>query len=331
MYAEPKDEIEIERSKNLAILEEVLGKKIHHTEPIDPVIQFRKSKLTTDKLKSYTIFSTTSTNILTPRFDPTKIESKELEITHDPQTLKNRKANIDFDELDRNEEKEFRKKRAKTEQLNKNIFQDKNKTEFTENYYEVNSNLKEIFTSTEDFCLGSFLGLGGHNLPDSVNEANNKATFEPIIDGAKKKLIKLMRNPFKYDSSDEEDQTRWEGDNNEDYIVDETAIEQQNQEKEDKVNIKITVPQPLTFSGFFFKPNDPRLFENPFYSVELVKKVCENGQKRSEEMMKALSLRKRAALKNVKSDKKYVEKLKLKRNLMKDNKRKRRKNLVKSS
>lgn len=321
----------------MAILEDVLGKKFRHSKPVDPVTEFRKSKLQPNKRHSGQSYVAIN-SVLTPRFDPTKAESKIYEIP-DNDSVTKRKVNIDFDELDRKEEND-RKKKLKTNSTSQpetNKDSPKKLPLLTENYYEVSTNLKESLADGGEFSIGSLLGFGSveEETVKAVIEANEKATYEPIKNADKKKMS-MLRNPFKYDSSDEEDEAieriKWgeqeegsDAEEEEEVVVDKDLedgqMEPLDEEEEQEVKIKITPPPPpkfpTAFAGFFFKLNDPRLRdEDPaFYNPQLVEKIRANGKERSLVMMRALSLRKRAAMKNLKGDKKFAEKLKLKRKL----------------
>ncbi|KAI2806474.1 nucleolar protein 8 [Blomia tropicalis] len=305
----PVNEIEEEKSKNIAILEQVLGKHIHSSKPIDPVSEYRNTNKNAKKLKHNQ--TTLPASVLTPRFDPLKEESKVYEISNSS-TLNKRKVNIDFDLLDQKEKESNKKAKtivpSETEKL-------------VDNYYEVASNLKDTLAGTEGFSLGSFLGLNSQDeeqqYRESIATSNEKATFEPISKLEKKKL-KTLKNPFKYDSSDEDDdlfeRSKWNDMDFNDFKyddndVDNQDIQQKAKQKTTKVDNSIPI---LSEFKFFMKPEDARLKVSPFfYSDELISKSRANGKQRSVEMMKALSFRRYAAQKNSKTTTKFIEKRKL--------------------
>ena len=334
----PKTEIEEEKSKNLAILEQVLGKRIFKTTRTDPVNEHRKKSQQTDKRysgKGPAVATATFNSVLTPRFDPTKEESKMYEI--EDASTKKRKVNIDFDKLDQLEEQQKKKKKTKTKKepattalKTKDVQKDssaaQNPANQIENYYEVSTNLKDTLAGGEDFSIGSFLGLSAFEEPSKAAAfANENATFEPISAEERKKLNQL-RNPFKYDSSDDEEdtgrKTKW---NDQDELFQEDGQgygDDEMEAEEDRVQIKVA-PRPqllAAFSGFFFRPDDTRLKMDLFYAPELIEKARNGGKERSLAMMHGLSFRKRAAQKNLKSDEKFTKKRKMMRKMNKGKK-----------
>lgn len=307
---EPKTEIEEEKSKNLAILEQVLGKRIHSSKPVDAVSEFRK-KVVIDSSKRHSPATpaTIYNSVLTPRFDPTKTESKiyELESTES----KKRKVNIDFDKLDQRDAAAGKK--TKIEPLPKPKGKPEKSADLNENYYEVNTNLKEIMTGAEDFSLGDFLGLSSNfeEPAKALDAVNKNATYE-IISKEEKKKLKQLRNPFKYDSSDDEDDLpgKWDPEKEDEEVED----DDDGPEIEVKVSAVPRPPHPLlssSFGGFFFSADDARLKEELFYAPELIEKAKAAGKERSILMMRAFSLRKKAAQKNQKSCEKFAKKRKI--------------------
>lgn len=288
--------------------------------------EYRKKTAQTDSKGRHSVrqiggpASTVFNSVLTPRFDPTKVESKIYEI----EDHRKRPVNIDFDELDRRDAKKAKKgkKEATVDGKSSKAQTPKPVTQpldcnLKENYYEVSSNLKDTLAGNEDFSLGAFLGLSAFEEPSKALKAvNEAATYEPISAEERKKLKKL-HNPFKYDSSDDEDEgtvrrQKW----NFDQAEDEGGYneEEEDQYDDEAIQVKVTPSPPTllsTFGGFFFTADDARLQQEHFYTRELIEAAQAKGKERSLAMMRALSFRKRAALKNVKSSEKFAKKRKI--------------------
>ena len=295
-----------EYSKNLSILEHVLGKQVQPPTREDMITEFRKNQVSK---KASTSFST----VLAPRFDPLKEDSKRFELQNIP-GKSDRKLNIDFDELDRRDEeaKKIEIERKRKANL-KGPLRPSGQIDDVESFYEVNANLKDAFGDSGDFVFDN-LFQDKTEIRQDIH-AQNEAAEEVILE-SKKKTFGKEKNPFKYDSSDEDDDEpemeKGEIAENESQPELKTKIEILSQDKAPptsgpgrKERKRTSV---IEFTGFFFKKNDPRLEQATFWNEDLVKKAKDDSGNRRERMRIALGLRKKAAQKNVQLRKRIEKK-----------------------
>ncbi|OTF79052.1 cold shock protein-like protein [Euroglyphus maynei] len=168
---ENKSEIEVEKEKNLNILEKVIGKNLNPPW---------KSSMPNQK-----------PSLFIPRFDPTKEECNQFV---NESNRKRKLPSIDLDEIDRKIELQ---KQIQTTDSEKSK---SNKTTENECYYEVGQNLKNLFGGeTEDFTLGS--SIFGQN-DDDKNVDQEEYEEIPIPKVQKLKFLAKNRHD---DSSDDDD------------------------------------------------------------------------------------------------------------------------------
>ena len=251
---EEVDEVLKEKEKNLQLLEEVLGKKLN------PIIR------TTDK-KEKKSNKNSKNELFISRFDPKNEKSSEYEVkSSSPEKKSNKKVSFDQKVLEKEEEKEV--------EVSKEV------------YYEVSEALKESLTQKEEeFSLTQMFGTS--SVDDSTDKkSSNDQNIQPFHEKLdNKRKTDNTRNPFKYDSSSEEEA--------DEEVVVKTC-------SEDKVK-----PKPnLNGFQFFFDKNDPRFDEDVFWSKELVEKARTNWKDRQIMIMRAMTVRKKSAKKNQKAKKK---------------------------
>lgn len=237
----------------------------------------------------------TPVSLTTPRYDPTKEESKVYEVENREVDISRKKIRVDFDKVE---------EKLKQGQKAKNSAKLVDKTS-KETFYEVSSGLKDAFTKKEeDFSFGSFFGMTSDEQAaqsqrqEQLKLANEQSTSTQLKTDQFRNPFES--NPFKYDSSDSEDEKR--------------GAEKATTKKYRKTK---TIKFPSTFGGFFFAANDARFTQDPFYSEELVKKVNDTAAERQLNMTRAFSSRRRAAMKNLKTEKRNALKRRLKMRMLK--------------
>ncbi|UXI18755.1 glutathione S-transferase kappa 1-like [Sarcoptes scabiei] len=142
-------------------------------------------------------------------------------------------------------------------------------------YYQVERNLKNLFENqTSEFKISSLLDS---NCDDIETRIENE-TFE-----------KDLNNYDSYRHRGLDSKTK------------STFPTEQTRTKESR---------PQNPSKFFIDLEDNRLIDQePFYSEELVAKICKDSEQRRLRMIRTLSLRKKFAIKNIKTEEKYKKRL----------------------
>lgn len=158
-----QDEGEHERKWQMAILENVVGKKF---QPRDTQNESTRNKLMT-------------------RFDPSREDHNAFLVNS------TNKTNGAFPDKDSKKKKkaEMLKEKPKIEEIEVS----------KETYYKISDNITDIFKpSTEGFSLLSMFGAG------EDQDATKSSSYQEILQSTASK--KNERNPFRYDSSDSEDE-----------------------------------------------------------------------------------------------------------------------------
>lgn len=206
-----------------------------------------------------------------------------------------KKIRVDFDKV---EEKLQQGKKTKLQR--DKLVDKKSKTTF----YEVSPGLKDAFAKEGEFKFTSFFGITHDEQAATISRekqlklANEQSTSTQLK--SDKYRNPFEKNPFKYDSSDSED--------------DQKEIEKTPDRKNQKIKShKFT----STFKGFSLEAEVNRLDSNPFYSKELIKKINDTSAERKLNMARAFAYRKRAAIKNLKAEKKNAAKKRLKIRMLK--------------
>ena len=213
------------------------------------------------------------------RFDPKSDKSSALEVNSEKKF--NKKVSFDPKII----EKEQKKKAE--EEVSKEV------------YYEVGSALKDsLAQKEEEFSLTKLFGTSEEVSESSFNQKNEEPIHEKLNKQSKRHKT---RNPFKYDSSSEEESDDDNEEQEED--SDEEAIKSRDK--------RITEFKPvLNPFKFFFDKNDSRFSEDVFWDKELVQKARNETKERKIMIVRAMSVRKRSAKKNIKSEHKYQRKFK---------------------
>ncbi|XP_049964548.1 LOW QUALITY PROTEIN: probable RNA-binding protein CG14230 [Schistocerca serialis cubense] len=207
------------------------------------------------------------------RFDPLKADHKRFEVATvtTPEKIENesKKMNVENglkmqDEEDHEVEDE---KPAKVEVSKEKFYSVTDRLKETlksKTQNDAQFSLLEMFGSTEDKVFG-FTGAQYSQEKYKNSELN------------KKKQIGWSRNPFKYDSSDSEDE----------YEVKKSTEPNQNSDETISENMKVT-------SSFFFKENDARLKEG----LEFITTAKRIGEEEFSKRRRELKLIIRAKIKN---------------------------------
>ncbi|XP_049788063.1 probable RNA-binding protein CG14230 isoform X1 [Schistocerca cancellata] len=243
-------EFQDEKKRQLNILQDVLGDTAH-------VLPEKREK------------PSNSRSML--RFDPLKADHKRFEVAT-PEKIENesKKMNVENglkmqDEEDHEVQDEKPAKVEVSKEKFYNVTDRLKETLKSKTQNDAQFSLLEMFGSTEDDKVFGFIGAWSSQEKYKNSELN------------KKKQIGWSRNPFKYDSSDSEDE----------YEVKKSTESNQNSYETISENMKAT-------SSFFFKENDARLKEG----LEFITTAKRIGEEEFSKRRRELKLIIRAKIKN---------------------------------
>ncbi|KAI1296762.1 putative RNA-binding protein [Halotydeus destructor] len=179
-----------------------------------------------------------------PRFDPSAPDANQYEVTKTKKKDAGEKEGISS---------------AKAVETEKPVVS-------SETYYTVDSSLKNAFKNTNaesgTFSLNTMFG----------SQSSSKSKPKEYKAEKLKKNWKNEKNPFKYDSSESEDE----------------------RPKARRTEFSTENSIPIYKSEkFFFTKDDPRLSETPFYSREVIEKTKEKWTDLRQQMMEVIARRKR--------------------------------------
>ncbi|XP_072389078.1 probable RNA-binding protein CG14230 [Diabrotica undecimpunctata] len=167
------------------------------------------------------------------RFDPSQPEHSKYEI---PKSIMDKK------------EKKRKRKDSETEMIEEKKVEEKEAPEVSkEVFFKISDDLKETFEEKKEFSLLSMFGR--HE--DKDEEIDDIPQEQPVSVNNK---FQQEKNPFKYDSSDDEDQTE--------DIPSQKAVTETETKQFDNIRAQAGLRRTTTWTdSFFFKVDDYRLQE----------------------------------------------------------------------
>ncbi|CAG9835348.1 unnamed protein product [Diabrotica balteata] len=182
------------------------------------------------------------------RFDPSQPEHSKYEIPKSTMDKKEKKRKRKDSETEMIEEKKVEEKEAP--EVSKEVF------------FKVSDDLKETFEEKKEFSLLSMFGR--HE--DKDEEIDDKPQEQPVSVNNK---FQQEKNPFKYDSSDDEDQTE--------DIPSQNAVTETETKQFDNIKTQGGLRRTTTWTdSFFFKVDDYRLQEGLDFVEKM--KLDENSE-----------------------------------------------------